>query len=397
MNGDVNPDGTEQELEGPTTENGTPPLRVPADDAPPKPHFHNIDLDKMHRRLYRGRYLTPDDLLTDLARIVNNAELAGAVAGEIEQEQRAQAMLNHARVMVDQACDVQFRLECARMAEREGERMRKEDAEKKEKDGETTEAPPAPSTPLRRVDGGAGEMELDDAGGAERQLKRQRTASAPGSRSRTPVEHDMHEPHPKRARNDLEENGERPMDGEGDDLRDRPAAAGDRLTEADILATDGDFEAGVSSNVIMEGVEGADHRLEHVPGGTDMSFPTHPEMTVPSSPIRNGNHAPVETNGIHSDPFVSNSAQPVAPDALPTPPPEPRPRFIIDDHAVELLAMFLRVKTSDLNVEELEQLRAACFDVVWRARREWNREALVGELQELAAGFVEEATASRRA
>jgi hypothetical protein len=41
-------------------------------------------------------------------------------------------------------------------------------------------------------------------------------------------------------------------------------------------------------------------------------------------------------------------------------------------------------------VEQLEQLRATCLGCVWRRRKEWDRDALVGELKEVVKEFVDE-------
>jgi hypothetical protein len=415
---------------GPVTE--AEAAAPPEEQAPaePQPRFYNIDLDRMIGRLYKGRYLTPDNMLEDLVRIVKNAELAARVAGEVEQEQRAQAMLINARVMVDQAFDAQFRLDCARMAERQRERMKKaqekEEERKKEKDGEAGQIPPAhPSTPPPPEDR---ENALEDERPADathvdvdltdRQFggKRSRTISISGSRQRTPMDVDLQEPPAKRARGLSEVNGSSLTDTGGEDLQwqEQSRTAMDRephangidsfhpqghVTEASILATDGDFEAGVPSNAIMEGVQGADHPFDHIPDRSDLvssGTPSGVAVSSASSLPGGGLNAfvsagQVQPNGIYTtNPLHSEGSQSVAPAAL-SPPPEPLPPFVINDKAVDSLAVFLRSDTSGLNVEELEQLRAACYDTVWRARREWNRDPLIDELRELAEGFVEEA------
>ncbi|GAA5866873.1 hypothetical protein JCM3774_004585 [Rhodotorula dairenensis] len=73
--------------------------------------------------------------------------------------------------------------------------------------------------------------------------------------------------------------------------------------------------------------------------------------------------------------------------------PPPPPPFIVPTIEVEALRTFLVSGTDDLTVDQLEQLRAACFDVVWRGRAEWNRSGVIGELDELARDFVDEVKA----
>ncbi|GAA5878836.1 hypothetical protein JCM1840_000730 [Sporobolomyces johnsonii] len=70
--------------------------------------------------------------------------------------------------------------------------------------------------------------------------------------------------------------------------------------------------------------------------------------------------------------------------------PPPLPDFVLPSAAVDAFASFLENNTSALSIDQLEQLRAACFDAVWRARSEWDRSRLVEELDELAREFVDE-------
>ncbi|GAA5838303.1 hypothetical protein JCM9279_003193 [Rhodotorula babjevae] len=73
--------------------------------------------------------------------------------------------------------------------------------------------------------------------------------------------------------------------------------------------------------------------------------------------------------------------------------PPPPPPFVIPAAEVDALSSFLTSSTDALNIDQLEQLRAACFDAVWRARSAWDRSAVVQELTELAHEFVEEVEA----
>ncbi|GAA5972277.1 hypothetical protein JCM11641_002388 [Rhodosporidiobolus odoratus] len=73
--------------------------------------------------------------------------------------------------------------------------------------------------------------------------------------------------------------------------------------------------------------------------------------------------------------------------------PPPLPDFILDSFQVDAFASLLVDRTSSLNVDQLEQLRAACFDTVWRLRARWDRKGMVEELEELVREFVEEVEA----
>ncbi|GJN91481.1 hypothetical protein Rhopal_004504-T1 [Rhodotorula paludigena] len=77
----------------------------------------------------------------------------------------------------------------------------------------------------------------------------------------------------------------------------------------------------------------------------------------------------------------------------PEPTPPPPPPFVVPAAAVSALEAFLVDKTGSLNVDQLEQLRAACFDTIWRAKSDWDRSHAVQELDELAREFIEEVEA----
>lgn len=72
------------------------------------------------------------------------------------------------------------------------------------------------------------------------------------------------------------------------------------------------------------------------------------------------------------------------------PTPEPLPDFVLDEATLGRLAHFLTHDTEELNVDQLEQLRASCYDAIWTARKGWDRTDLVAELTDLAREFVDE-------
>lgn len=79
-----------------------------------------------------------------------------------------------------------------------------------------------------------------------------------------------------------------------------------------------------------------------------------------------------------------------SPIVIDPPTPEPLPDFVLSEFALERLSTFLTEETGNLNVDQLEQLRAACYDVIWRGRKGWERDEMVEELDALAREFVEE-------
>jgi hypothetical protein len=309
---------------------------------PPAPRFrfHDIDLDAMHYKLYYGRYLTPTAFIADLDLIVQNAEHDD----DPEQLGKALQMQNQAVIMVDRVCDAQFNAECMCAAERAAKRKRdaKERAQARAAAAEEA-AQSRASTPL------LGQKRKSDDG-------------ASGDEGRAA----------KRSKSD---------DDGG-------------VPEAVILEGDGNFEAGVPSNAIMDGIEQTGDPAEPLlplaststaaPGIHHVRVsPTDPALTIPLLP------ASVSAQGLH-DHFTHGHD-----DTEPTPEaPQAVRELVLDKPAYDDLRDTLRDDLTDLNVEQLEQLRAALYDGIWRARAEWDRTPLVRDLGELIAEFVDEVRAA---
>lgn len=100
------------------------------------------------------------------------------------------------------------------------------------------------------------------------------------------------------------------------------------------------------------------------------------------------------------------SAPPTQPQPLPEPPapesvitvPPPRivyPDFSVPAGALQELETALVFGTNQFTVEQLEQLRAACFDKIWRHRADWDRAACIAEVQKTCAGLIHEVQEDR--
>lgn len=128
----------------------------------------DVDLEKMHSELFKGRYLTTQDFMDDIGKIVHNAKIRANE--DMDRFYKAQAMFTAAQVSI-QDFDPHFRLECERMASRE--RQRREER-RKEKDKEKDQSAPVAIRRSARANGLQPEIPITDPVKLERRLKRQR-------------------------------------------------------------------------------------------------------------------------------------------------------------------------------------------------------------------------------
>ncbi|KWU46723.1 AAA-domain-containing protein, partial [Rhodotorula sp. JG-1b] len=337
--------------------------------------YHNVDLDTMASDLYKGYYYTPDDFLQDILRIQANAEVNKIMENDAEAPIRAGQMVNHVKVMLDQTFDAASRAECEKMAER----MREKDKAAPRKD------PFKPRLSRGGKEGeeaGSGDDDRGAAAEEDEQAEAESSAQAErgcgtkrdraGSAADAEGEHDDGDDHhgagsPKKQRMDV--------DGPAD-LHPQPAAV--ELSNGQAVASTG--SAAPFASALASQAQPSFASILN-PTSSVAGVAVVAPMAVASASI----DAPSSA--------LSGPAPEPEPERSPTPmeatPPPPRP-FVVPSDAVDALRTFLVSGTDDLTVDQLEQLRAACFDIVWRGRSEWDRSAVIGELDELAHDFVDE-------
>ncbi|KAL0569754.1 TAT-binding protein-like protein 7, AAA ATPase [Marasmius crinis-equi] len=113
-------------------------------------------------------------------------------------------------------------------------------------------------------------------------------------------------------------------------------------------------------------------------------------MPVPQEPVRKSKSPQPSTSK------PSKSPEPVrepSPMPIVARTPTPLPDFHVDESLLAQLQSSLRSHTASLTIEQLEQLRATCLGCVWRNRRDWDRGAMIRELQDLVNDFVAEVAA----
>ncbi|KZV87322.1 hypothetical protein EXIGLDRAFT_752306 [Exidia glandulosa HHB12029] len=362
------------------------PAPVPAQPEPPaEPTMHLIDLERIHVALYSSKYLTPFEFLDDVHKVVENAD--NMKHYDSERFFRAQALYTTAEVHVHEF-EASFLQECNRMAPRE--RKRREDykkarAEKKKalQDAAQQAQPalPVPAGTRRsaRNNGLQPELTITDPVELERKLKRQRSTDSAGSRGDAATGSGGEEGRAsKRARTSGDE-------AEGVDVFGTVAAPAP-------VAMDVDLVAGSSSNAMLAPEPMVMTPLSAVPPSIANGQLLNP---LPSSPV------PVPSTLHDADVAMAQEVQTQPePPKEPTPPP-PRPRtpspspgpppvFTLDESLARAFETKLVSQTGGLGVEQLEQLRAACFDCIWRHRSEWDRDSAVHEMDNIVNEFLAE-------
>ncbi|THH29570.1 hypothetical protein EUX98_g4627 [Antrodiella citrinella] len=401
-----------------------------------EPQLFDMDLERMHINLYRDRYLTPDDFLDDVRKIVRNAEIRAEQ--DPERFLRAQAMFTATRLSLSDI-DAHFKVECERMSARERKRR---DDRRKEKGKERAIDPQAPAAAIRRsgrTNGQEPELTITDVVQLERRLKRQRSAEKSPSdderdreakRSRltsaeaeananaqaSAMPNTPHRTHGVRFADELppiaapvfQELGEPVAGLSGMSTPRSRSDIGSLLNPAPITP-----EASTSTAAFnFPSVEDAVAALQQVgpaPSGSVQNqepapLPEPDAMETALSLFPPAPPPDVEIPMVAGDVIMEQSSSQTADTGrIETPPsepmeiiprePTPLPDFILDESGLSSLHDHLRDATYPLNVEQLEQLRATCLSAVWRHRTEWDRSTLLHELQTTVDHFVEDVRA----
>ncbi|KAK4055288.1 TAT-binding protein-like protein 7, AAA ATPase [Microbotryomycetes sp. JL201] len=375
-----------------------------------QPYF-NVDLDTMHNDLYKGYYFTPEDFLADVLRIQANVEVNAILEHDTEAPVRAGQMINHARVMIDQSFDANFRAECVRVRERAEERENKLPPGAKGKLRKIKSKGPVPAgddlyayASAAAAAGGKGLMGTikKSTENGEEQAEGGRGAEPDRLAKRVRIQmdeekaNDTDEAPPKRAKS--EHGGASTSNG----MRVNFVLNGAPAQPA------GAFAAPMQVGAAPEDVIGLE--MPPLPSLPDAVAPAaltpHLSSTVGASTsasesllstARQATPRLGTSDAAGSRPLSQSAAaassSPAAVSDAPMPPatPDPLPEFVVPSPELTRLARMLKEDTADLTVDELEQMRAACFDVVWRGRKEWNRSQVVQQVSELVTEFVIEA------
>jgi len=349
-------------IEGDISEIIEPPQPAPPPPVAP-PKIYNMDLEKIQKYLYKEKYLTAQEFLEDLEKIVHNTTVYRA---DNDRMVKAQMMLTMAQVLTNE-WDAHFKLECERMAGRERKRREQwaRDHPKRKEDSESHQQPNGQEAqvPRRsaRNNGQEPEISITDPLKLERKLKRQRSSEA------TSPEESQEDGPNKRARLSGDEDERDPLDLVGPtSSQHRPATV--RFAELE-----------QSSPTPMSDVVQEQHLA--IP-----PFTVNPNLTSLPSP------EPSQTPPQDNPSDTMEIFQPEEPLPPRSPSPEPHPPFFVPEDDLQTLHELIATLTTTFNIEQLEQLRAACLSCLWRRRSEWDRSGMISELSDLVRTFAQEAS-----
>ncbi|KAH7881853.1 AAA-domain-containing protein [Phlebopus sp. FC_14] len=430
-NGDVNAPQPDAEPAEPSSHQTQAQVQLPAPPPPQMPPLFDMDLERMHLDLYKDKYLTVQDFLDDIVKIVHNANVH--IRQDSDRLYKAQAMLTAAEVSL-QEFDPHFRVECQRMAERERKRReerRKEKGKGRADDLGQNDGAYAPGTRRSaRHNGQQPEMTITDPLQLERRLKRarsgERTSGSPESGEDKQEGGTPRQPKRLRTVPDDEDDEHDPIDllgptssqqtrvatvrfaDDGQPDQAGPAAAAEPQPtingpSSDAMVVDAPaprrsgFDPSLLNPILPEEnrstpfvsiphlLNGVVPSRNHTPALSPLpaqhaEFQPASAYSPPRTPVRTGE---VPLPGADLMPIVS-------PPREPTRSPTPLPDFVVDEALLGRLQYELKTRTSSLSVELLEQLRATCLGCIWRHRTEWNRDALVNELLNVLQEFLDD-------
>lgn len=387
-----------------------------------QPSLFDMDLERMHIDLYKGKYLTPQDFLDDVNKIVHNAAIR--MDEDPDRLYKAQAMFTAAQVSIHEF-DPGLRIECDRMAARERRRREEHKKIKDKGKGRADDAGHAVGTRRSaRHNGQQPELSITDPLKLERKLKRQRSNEDGGDSHGSSEEHgDGRDAKRSKLSVTSDDDDRDPLDIVGPTSSQlRPTTvrfANDvQLVQTSEAALVNSFEQPQLEPPLSPSprkTTGFDPFLLNPTSPTELIFHNPPPLpslmngilplptSAPASfyPFQQPDnqtfvHAPVlpvstpQTPNRIEEPPPPREEEPQPQPMVIERTPTPLPEFHVDQTLVFKLKGDLRDTTASLTVEQLEQLRATCLGCIWRHRTEWDRDALVQELKELVKEFVGE-------
>lgn len=304
-----------------------------------KPHY--VDFELMQNKLIdkENGYLTTRAFEKDVERIHENTL---RYRGDIG---KSNAMVSECRLNIkDHFQDQQIRMDIERMAAREY--AKREATKEQEKEKESVKPKSNQTSPVRhsaRRGGKAPEFNMFAL--AELQKKKRVRA---GSRDAGESHTDGEQPEPKRVRIDLDVD----MDS--------------------VVETVPDLANSVADS---QQASGPGTHAMAMPAGDSLAGQLEEAAAISLDPPS------------HDQEMESAGPVPTEEPREPTPVPEtPPPPFVVPD--LTNLEKTLAASTQEFTLEELEQLRAMALGLIWKRRADWDRHAMVQDVQNAVEDFV---------
>jgi len=372
------------------------PNGAPADDQGEKYEIYrnnltDIDMPRISGGIWEGRFLTSQEFLKAIELVHNNATKERDTAGEQSETwfQKASRVYTLAMQEVSQT-DPAFDQECQRIAQRiykERAAARKAEERKKQQDPILTlavESGPVVSA-SDDVTMNTGTEEGSVGGSVSRKRSREDEEMSEGGSDRPPKRFKGKEANgaeeTKTVRfNSVPEVVEPPaimLNGKNPDQE-----------MADNDGTPTPSPIGRSTSRVAD-LLASNHGPMYDPAlGTPAEHAS--STAVPNVPLERALLALESTEGGISRAPEGLTQHLIVTPRTPSPAPVTPPEFQLAPKLLDDLETKLVTKTAALNVEQLEQLRAACLDTIWRYRSDWNRESMVHALLERVDRYLKE-------
>lgn len=313
--------------------------------------LHDIDMVRIHDWIWEGRYHTSTEFLNAIRLVRENAEMEknDDYPETKDTFRRADKIYGIAQEEVGRT-EPMFNLETERMAKRFRERERKA----REARAKAEEAKEKEETVAREGEDTA--MTLTSPHG---ELNAEERSALKRTREDASNESDGSHPPSKRMRTS-------PLED----------SAGDKNVR---------FASDLPSIAVNGGA---------IPDSdmADSYDPPSPSPAGKPSVSNNGDNSAMETNTVNKEVAPLGLTQHVifTPSRTPSPGPSTPPEFIVSPTAYSALEETLASKTANLDVEQLEALRALCLNLVWSHRGDWDRTTLMSEMTDAIHRYLVE-------
>jgi ATPase family AAA domain-containing protein 2 len=406
--------------------------------------FYNMDLDRINDGLWNGYYLAPDQFVFDIQCMVHDAK----TWPDRDRTNRAEEMLANTQAYVSDVFDETLLLECQRMAEREFERQKIAQAEREAKakkkaerekekervrlaaaaqqaaqDGPSPtkmiEAPPTGDVQMLDQNGDGLEENGNNNGIVEESGSQIVPESSPlGGREQTFEDIMFPPPPPPKSISPTHTQPFQPMSAHANPAFATPTyntypppipQPTPSYSYPPIPQTQPTFppqfhppqNSGTMYPHPIYAENGLSPTFNPHSHPTTYQMPNHQMSPPPFNQFpRPGDH-PYQPPHVHfggplpktmsptPTPLPQNHVSPTR-TMVPRPAITPHPLLKKDPARVERLLQDVTRQTKGYTLEQLEQVYAACMDIIWRLRHEWDRTVVIMETEKCVRQVLSE-------